>query len=148
MEYTNIPYFDGQLSPAAVKSIGIIDKTHNQRHKMNKQRKEIIIATILKKLMDYSESNIAVVPLNHKSVRDSVNYIYKYNISADDALHVYVARKNNCKYFVCKDDYLKKQIDNKIEGLDILDITDKMEMDRLIDQVTKPKAQEKTINAE
>lgn len=122
-------------------SIGIIDRTQNQRHKMSKERKDTIIATILKKIIDYSESNIVVVPLNHKFVRDSVNYIYKYKISADDALYVCVAHKHNCKYFICKDDYLKKQIDNKINGLRVLDITNKMEMTWLLNQVTNPKTQ-------
>src|SRR6478672_1391466 len=52
-------------------SIAAIDKTQNQKHIMGKKRKEIIIATILKKIIDYSESNIVVVPLNHRFVRDS-----------------------------------------------------------------------------
>ena len=55
------------------KSISVIDKTQRQRKIITKERKEIIIATILKKIIDYSESNIIVVPLNHKFVRDSVS---------------------------------------------------------------------------
>lgn len=116
-------------------SISVIDKTQHQRDKITKERKEIIIATILKKIIDYSESNIVVIQLNHKFVRDSVNYIYKYNISADDALHVYIARKNNCKYFICKDNYLKQQIDNKIGDLRVLDITNKKEIYQLLDYI-------------
>ena len=54
-------------------SISVIDKTQRQRKIITKERKQIIIATILKKIIDYSESNIIVVPLNHKFVRDSVS---------------------------------------------------------------------------
>jgi hypothetical protein len=50
---------------------------------------------------------------------------------------VYVAHKNNCKYFICKDDYLKTQADNKIDGLRILDITNKTEMSGLLHQFNK-----------
>lgn len=113
-------------------TIAAIDKTQNRRGKIRDTRKEIIIATILKKLIDYSESNIVVVPLNHRFARDSVNYIYKFNISADDALHVFVANKNHCKYFVCKDNYLKQQVDNRISGLHVVDVTDKKEMEKLL----------------
>jgi predicted nucleic acid-binding protein len=116
-------------------SVAAIDRTQNQRGEITKERKEVIIATILKKIIDYSESNIVVVPLNHKFVRDSVNYIYKYNISADDALHIYVAYKNRCKYFVCEDNYLKQQTDNKIQNLRVLDITNKKEIIQLLGHV-------------
>jgi predicted nucleic acid-binding protein len=115
-------------------TIAAIDKTHIQRGEIKNTRKEIIIATILKKLIDYSESNIVVIPLNHRFARDSVSYIYKFNISADDALHVFVAVKNNCEYFICKDNRLKQNIDNKIGKLHVVDITSKKEMDRLFKQ--------------
>jgi predicted nucleic acid-binding protein len=123
-------------------SVSVIDRTQRQRtrpqrKRMTNKRKETIIATILKKIIDYSESNIAVVPLNHKFVRDSVNYIHKYNISADDALHIYVAYRSRCKYFVCKDDYLKQQTDNKIDNLRVLDITNKKEIDHLLGHICR-----------
>jgi predicted nucleic acid-binding protein len=118
-------------------SISVIDKTQHQRKKITNERKEIIIATILKKIIDYSQSNIVVVPLNHKLVRDSVKYIYEYNISADDALHIYIAYKNRCKYFVCKDDYLKQQTDNKIDNLRILDITNRKEIGHLLSYINR-----------
>jgi predicted nucleic acid-binding protein len=66
-------------------SVAAVDQMYNQRHKITKEQRDIIIATIFNSLIEYSKSDVIVVSVNHNLIRRSVNYIYTYNLSADDA---------------------------------------------------------------
>ena len=70
-------------------------------------------------------------------IEDSIKHIYAYNISADDSLHLHVAYKTDCKWLVTADKRLKRQADNKVElnGLRIIDIENKQEMDELFKHI-------------
>ena len=109
-------------------TIAAIDQAYNQHHELTKEERDIIIPTIFKRLLEYSKSHVNVLSVNNSLVNGSVNYIYTYNLSADDALHIHIAHKSKCRYFITDDKQIKRQIGSKLGGLRILDITNDNEM--------------------
>jgi hypothetical protein len=79
---------------------------------------------------------VNVVSVNNSLVNGSVNYIYTYNLSADDALHIHIAHESKCTYFITADNHIKRQIGTKLGNLRILEITNDNEMSELLDKIS------------
>jgi predicted nucleic acid-binding protein len=120
-------------------AIAAIDKKCFQRKEISANERDIIIATILKQSIEWTDPsyNVHFVPLDAAIVSGSVELIYKLHISANDALHLYTAFAMECEALICKDDPLKKNADYKLENLRILDITTHAEMNPLFRSIEK-----------
>ena len=115
-------------------TIAAIDQKVNRLREITQEQGTNIIATIFEKTKTYYErtSNIGFVLLTLDSIRDSSVFIYTLHVSSDDALHLYQAWSNDCEYFVCKDKELKRKVGNNIPDLKIVDITNRREIDDLL----------------
>jgi predicted nucleic acid-binding protein len=116
-------------------SIAAIDKKCHQKKMMSQEICSKIIAATFRQIKEFSERtsrNIVFAQLEKDIINDSNVLIAILHISADDAVHVTTACYYSCDYFTCKDSSLKEKVDNKVNNLRILDITNKQEIDGLI----------------
>lgn len=120
-------------------SITAIDSNYKQRKLLSSEERNKIIATILYSSIKYLQNyqNILFVPITSNIVRNSISLIHSLHISADDALHVYTAKKHRCKYFIFQDAHLKRQVTNKMDGMTMVDITDLRSVNRLFEVIKK-----------
>lgn len=120
-------------------SVTAIDKDYFQKKLVSSEQWNKIIATILDVSVNYLQrySNIAFVPVTSGIVKNSTSLIHSLHISADDALHIYTAKKRQCKYFICQDAPLKRKVGNTIQGMSILDVTNPSDMTRLFEDIKK-----------
>ncbi len=96
----------------------------------------IITATILKNLIYYADenSNVGLIPLETVILKNSINMINNYHLSADDALHVYTAFAMKCDYFICNDHEIVNR-NTEISAMKVLDIADDSAMTSLIKEL-------------
>jgi hypothetical protein len=65
--------------------------------------------------------NYPVIPARQDIVKETIEFIHIFHISDDDALHVCVANRYRCNYFITSDQGLKRQTEGKT-NFRILDI--------------------------
>ena len=109
-----------------------IDRKYRNRL-ISSEDYDIITATMLKNLIYYGEqsSNIGLVPLDNVILKNSINVINNYHLSADDSLHVYTAFLMKYDYFLCHDHEIVKRTNTEISNMKVLDITDSSAMNIL-----------------
>ena len=102
-----------------------IDRKHRRREISNEEY-DIISATIIKNLIYYADedSNVGLVSLDDIILKNSIDVIINYHVSADDALHLYTAFFMKCDYFLCHDDKLVNRTNKEISNMKVLSITD------------------------
>jgi predicted nucleic acid-binding protein len=97
-------------------SLEALDRAYNNKHLSEKQW-QIALSTLLNRIRLYSGSNIHIFEIAQFAVEQSINYIRKYKISADDALHVCTACIFKCDFFVAADKKMIRKIKNQIRDL-------------------------------
>lgn len=96
-------------------------------------KSDIISATIHKNLISNAQqdSNVGLIPLENVILKNSIDVINNYHVSADDALHLYTAFLMKCDYFLCHDRKLVNKTKSEISTMKILNIADSYSMTRL-----------------
>jgi predicted nucleic acid-binding protein len=116
-----------------------IDKNFYQKKLVTNEQRDKILATILATSMKFMQTypNIQFVPVTSKIIKDSTSLIHSLHISADDALHVYTAMKQRCKYFIFQDRHLRDRVTNNIRGMTMVDVTNANTIKNLFDDISK-----------
>ena len=99
-------------------AIAVIDR---QRHTY-KSRRDVLISTILKLVVD-AKPNINVVSVNQNLIKQTIEYISKYHVSADDALRLCTANKFRCNYFIAADSHF---MNLRLSNLHVINVQDNM----------------------
>lgn len=109
-----------------------IDRKH-MRTELSNEEYDIISATIHKNLISYAEqdSNVGLIPLENVILKNSIDVINNYHVSADDALHLYSAFLMKCDYFLCHDLKLVNRTKSEISTMKILNMADSYSMTQL-----------------
>lgn len=84
-------------------AIAVIDSKRK-----SKEEKDVLISSILKAVADV-KSNIRIVRVEPNIVENSIHYIRKYRLSANDALHACVADIAGCDYLLTADEDFKHE---------------------------------------
>jgi predicted nucleic acid-binding protein len=109
-------------------AIAVIYRRYN--HKPQTER-DVLISTILNLVAD-AKSNIIVVSINQNSIKETIGYISKYHLRAGDALHLCIANKFRCNYFITADhDFMSLGLSN----LQVLDIQSHKDIDHLLNSL-------------
>jgi predicted nucleic acid-binding protein len=113
-----------------------IDRTY-RRGEISDENYPIIRATLLKNLILYGDqgSNVGIVPLHNSILRNSIDVINQFHVSADDALHLYTAFAMNCNYFLCDDYKLLNKTGGEISNMKVLSVVDPLAMNKLIKEL-------------
>lgn len=110
----------------------VLDNRHRLRQ-ITSEDYDKITATMHSNLIYYADedSNIGLVSVDATILKNSLDVIVNYHLSADDALHVYSAFATKCDYFLCHDHEIVKRTNAVISNMEILDIADAQSMNRL-----------------
>jgi predicted nucleic acid-binding protein len=113
-----------------------LDRIHRKKE-ISDGDYSLISSTITDNLRSYGEqgSNVGIVPIPIVILRNSINLINQYHISADDALHLYTAIITKCDYFLFEDKKFKNRVDTEIGNMKLLDISDARAMNILMKEL-------------
>lgn len=110
--------------------VGGVQRKRNENKLTKQEAAEILtgIADLVEGKIE--EVNLTLYPVTERVIRDSVNTIQEVRCNtAGDAIHVYVADRANCNYFVTADKGLASRIKNsglrhKLVAVDIDELSD------------------------
>ena len=107
----------------------VIDKWHRLKE-ISDENYPIIRATIWNNLKSYAQkgSNVGIVPVTNYILRYSIDLINKYQISADDALHLSTGLATDCDSFICADRKLLSKTGSRVLVMQICDVSDSTAM--------------------
>jgi len=110
--------------------VGGVQRKRNENKLTKQEAAEILtgIADLVEGKIE--EVNLTLYPVTERVIRDSVTTIQEVRCNtAGDAIHVYVADRANCNYFVTADKGLASRIKNsglrhKLVAVDIDELSD------------------------
>lgn len=111
-----------------------LDRKHRNKE-LNDEQYRIVSATISKNLMLQGYSNVGLIMLANVIVKNSIDVINTYHVSADDALHLYTAYILKCDHFLCQDKKLINKTDGAISSMKVSNITDEPAMTVLMKEL-------------
>jgi uncharacterized protein len=100
-------------------------------YRQYRYKSETLAPTILKLVVD-AKPNIIVVYINQNSIEETIGYISKYHLRAGDALHLCIANKFHCNYFITAD---QDFMDLRLNNLHILNILNDKTIDNLLEDM-------------